>query len=217
MNDIKKKRIRYVLLLLCLFNIAGCGKKEMTFVSKEEFNSEISDSGKGTYSSESYNSESDSQSVTETCVPSVIFIYLCGEIKIPGVYELPEGARVFEAVAAAGGFTEDACMEALNQAAILADGMQIYIPTKEEYQNNSVPIPNAINQTETADKSTGLVNINTATAEELCTLPGIGESRAKEIISYREQNGNFSNIEEIQNVTGIKEGLFSKIRDKITI
>lgn len=221
MNDRKPKRIIYVLIAFCLLHMTGCGQKEMTFISKDEaVNSENSDDNE----KEAHISEQDSNSIVRTDLPdeqeeepSVLFVYMCGEITNPGVYEMPKGARVYEAVEAAGGFTENACLEAWNQAAVLADGMQIYIPNKEEFKSNDAALPGSIPVSDTADNSSGLVNINTAAIEELCTLPGIGESRAKEIISYREQNGKFSNITEIQNVTGIKEGLFSKIKDKITI
>lgn len=222
MNDRKAKRIIYVLIVFCLLHMTGCGQSEMTFISNDEaVNSENTDDNE----KEVHISEQDSNSIVRTDLPdeqeeeepSVLFVYMCGEITNPGVYEMPKGARVYEAVAAAGGFTENACLEAWNQAAVLSDGMQIYIPNEEEFQSNDIALPGSISISDTADNSSGLVNINTAAIEELCTLPGIGESRAKEIISYREQNGKFSNITEIQNVTGIKEGLFSKIKDKITI
>lgn len=222
MNDRKAKRIIYVLIVFCLLHMTGCGQSEMTFISNDEaVNSDNSDDNE----KEVHISEQDSNSIVGTDLPdeqeeeepSVLFVYMCGEITNPGVYEMPKGARVYEAVAAAGGFTENACLEAWNQAAVLSDGMQIYIPNEEEFQSNDIALPGSISISDTADNSSGLVNINTAAIEELCTLPGIGESRAKEIISYREQNGKFSNITEIQNVTGIKEGLFSKIKDKITI
>lgn len=108
----------------------------------------------------------------------------------------------------AGGFTKDAAEEAVNLAEPVTDGMQVIIPTKEAEQQK---------KTEEVRSRSGMVNINTATAEELCSLPGVGESRAQDIITYRTKHGAFQTIEEIMQVSGIKEGLFEKIKDKIYI
>lgn len=119
----------------------------------------------------------------------------------------------------AGGFADEADSEYLNQAGNLQDGMKLYVPTKEQVEKNEVPTEqgngDSLLPKETADD--GRVNINTATEGMLCTLPGIGTSKAKSIIAYREEHGAYEQIEDIMKVTGIKEGLFQKIRDRITV
>ena len=131
-----------------------------------------------------------------------------GAVAKPGVYELPEKSRVFQAVEAAGGLLPEALERLINQAAELTDGQQVYIPFEgEETEGGQAPLQ------ETDDR----VNINTAGPEELKTLPGIGEARAADIIAYREAKGGFSSIEEIMQVSGIKDAMFQKIRDKIKV
>lgn len=138
--------------------------------------------------------------------PSAISVFVCGAVKCPGVVELPEGSRVNDALEAAGGFAEDAAREQVNLAAKVSDGEKLYFPTCEE----------AASATE--EKSgDGLININTASAEELCTLPGIGASRAADIIRYREREGAFVTCEDIMKVTGIKNSVYDKIKDRIKV
>lgn len=142
-------------------------------------------------------------------------VHVCGAVNHPGVYELNEGSRIYEAIAMAGGFSEDADEEYLNQAGVIQDGMKIYVPTHQEVENNGTGVKLLNGSWE--EHTEGLVNINTATQELLCTLPGIGENKAKKIIAYREEHGVYGKIEDIMNVAGIKEGLFQKIRDSITV
>lgn len=129
-------------------------------------------------------------------------VFVCGAVKAPGVYELPAGSRVYEAIALAGGTTDEAAQTAVNQAELLCDGQMIEIPTREEQ------MAKAAAEEARAD---GLVNINSADLEELKTLPGIGDSKARSIIAYREKNGAFENPEDIKNVDGIGEGVFAKL------
>jgi competence protein ComEA len=139
-----------------------------------------------------------------------IYVYVCGAVASPGVYELEFGSRLYEAVDMAGGMNGDADMTYLNMARKLTDGEQIVVYTQSEAAQikESVVI---------AEEKSGLVNINTAGISELITISGIGESRAKAIIDYREKNGAFGSIEDIMKVDGIKDGLFSKIKDSITV
>lgn len=133
-----------------------------------------------------------------------IFVYVCGAVECEGVYELPEGSRVYEAIAAAGGFREDAAVTEINQAEVLKDEVQIYVPTEEEVKKGQ------------ASKD-GKINLNTATKAELMTLSGIGETKADSIIRYREEHGKFQSIEDIKNIDGIKDGLFERIKNSITV
>jgi competence protein ComEA len=139
------------------------------------------------------------------------YVHICGEVVFPGVYQLSKGSRVFEAVEKAGGFTQQASPEYLNMAQQIEDGMKIVVLSQEE----------AIAADDQALKQTGQkgskINLNTAPKEELMTLRGIGEARAEDIIKYRDSHGAFKKIEDIMNVSGIKDAAFQKIKDDITI
>ena len=154
-------------------------------------------------------------------------VHICGAVNRPGVYTFPEGSRVYDAVEAAGGLSEEAAASSLNQAALLSDGLQIVVPTEEELEGLSsqaassgvfssgiFPTDGAQNA---AGSGNGLVNINTASLEELMTLPGIGQTRAEAIVAYRQERGSFQTIEDIMKVDGIKEGSFEKLKEKITV
>lgn len=162
-----------------------------------------------------------------------LVVHICGAVSAPGVYELPAGSRIIDAVEAGGGFLPEAEEACCNLAEEIVDGCQIYIMTKTESCADGQTEKKAGIQTspdsnmQTTDRNVrsnsatalenGLVNLNTADVAALMTLPGIGESRAKAIISYREQHGAFAQIEDIMKISGIKQAAFSKIKDKITV
>ena len=135
-------------------------------------------------------------------------VYVCGAVKCPGVYELAVGSRIYEAIALAGGMTDDASPTAVNQAQVLTDGEMIEILTVDEAEEQ-----HAAQEAE----SDGKVNINTADVEELKTLPGIGDAKANSILAYREQHGAFASIEDIKNIEGIKDGVFARLEDCIKV
>lgn len=141
-----------------------------------------------------------------------ICIHVTGYVVNPGVYELKEGSRVYEAIVLAGGFREEADRDYINQAAVLSDGQRLYVYSKDETST-------AVRYTEvsSSQQNDSLVNINTASKERLMTLPGIGESRAESIIAYRQENGGFKTIEDIMRVSGIKDAAFNKIKEYICI
>ena len=141
----------------------------------------------------------------------ILRIAVCGEVQASGVYELEQDSRVFEAIAKAGGLTENAAAEAVNQARVVVDGEQIYVPSLDEVKGAGV----VSEVTERTDD--GKININTAEKEELMTLTGVGEAKAQSIIAYREEHGGFQSIEELMQIEGIKEGVFNKIKEDITI
>lgn len=149
---------------------------------------------------------------TEGEAPSICFIHICGEVVSPGVYELKEGSRVFQAVEMAGGLTEEAAAECINMAEKVTDGMKILIPDREA-ANKAV----AVGQAVPLEEGVAKVNLNTASKEELMTLRGVGEARAQDIIRFRETHGDFKRIEDIMKVSGIKEAAFQKIKDMITV
>ena len=206
-------------LSVTLFSFTGCSadssvvyelKEDANTVSSEREDDSISsagteepidggeDLGQASYASKTDISKSDEK----------ICVYICGEVASPGVYELDAGSRIYQLIELAGGLLEDADERTVNQAEELFDGQQITIYSKDD--NIIVQEPSKIVQD-------GKVNINRAQKEELMTLDGIGEARAEDIIKYRNENGYFSSIDDIKNVTGIKEKMFEKIKDEITV
>ncbi|HHX54834.1 MAG TPA: ComEA family DNA-binding protein [Clostridiales bacterium] len=142
-----------------------------------------------------------------------IYVHICGAVNKPDVYEINQNTRLYELVKLAGGFTDAAANDYINQATILTDGQQVYIPTKKEVED--LDFKPSIN--ESMETTNEKININKASKEELMTLTGIGESKANSIIDYRQKNGNFNDIEEVMNISGIKDSVFSKISDDITV
>lgn len=140
-----------------------------------------------------------------------ITIHITGEVNNPGIVMLDEGARIVDALEAAGGETQNADINKLNLAYVLEDGEKLYIPGKNEEGKEYITRGNG-NQTETAK-----VNINTAQIEELSTLPGIGEATANKIIEYRKENGKFEKIEDIKNVAGIGDSKFQNIKEMLKV
>ena len=160
-----------------------------------------------------------SGNVTETA--GEIRVYVCGAVRDPDVYTVSSGSRVKDAVDAAGGLTEDAAGEYINLAAVLTDGVRVYIPCLDDVNSVDITQINTIgsqdNKGNTYSSDDGKVDINHADKSVLMTLPGIGGQKADKIIAYRESNGGFSSIEDIMLVGGIKEGLFNKVKDRICV
>lgn len=173
--------------------------------------------------------------------PHRICIHVCGAVQMPGVYELQAGSRVYEAVQAAGGFAAEADQNYVNQAQELTDGVKLVIPTVEEAAkaregeaiaeaaesagSKAAAQIGMIGEASFAESSgngqtedgTGKININTATEAQLCKIPGIGATRAAAIAAYRESHGAFQKPEDIMKVNGIKEGMYEKIKDSISV
>lgn len=162
----------------------------------------------------------------------LIYVHVCGAVRHPGVYPMAEGTRVYEAVALAGGFLPEADEQWLNQAAVIGDAQKLYVYSKEETsQMETEPVKEGWYGGEKAAQSPGTaddanassaggneqVNLNTASKEKLMTLPGIGEAKAEAILQYRSEHGAFSSAEELLQISGIKEGVFSRIKDRITV
>lgn len=143
----------------------------------------------------------------------VIVVHIIGEINKPGIVELEEGSRVIDAIKKAGGTTEKADLAQINLAYILKDGQKIYIPNTEDndkkIEYNTANIENNIKEEK--------ININTADEDELQRLPGVGASTAAKIIKYREENGSFRKIEDIQNVKGIGEAKYNDLKEQIEV
>ena len=155
-----------------------------------------------------------------------IVIHISGQVANPGVITLEKGARLIDAINIAGGTTKDADLSEVNLAYILEDAQKIYIPNikdKEEEKNisssngNNGIITNGSTKTLAQKEEKIMVNINTSSKEELQKLPGIGESTAEKIITYRKENGKFNTIEDIQKVSGIGNSKFNKIKNSICV
>ncbi len=234
MQRIKKKRgPALYLALACVFILTGCQKAEpeesgLTRITPEEMTQETSGETGAEPDGEEETGEDaageDASGEEEPEEPARIFVYVCGQVQNPGVYELEAGSRVYEALDAAGGVTGEAAGEYLNQAGLLKDGQQVYVPTRKEaeegsplWQNGAVNegAPGPAETSGTAEDAR--INLNQATKEELMTLTGIGEVKAEAILKYREEHGPFGSIEEIKEIEGIKDGIFQKIRDDITV
>lgn len=138
-------------------------------------------------------------------------VYICGAVKNPGVYRFTGDARVCDAVEAAGGFQKKADLAAINQARPLQDGEQITIPRKGKGSASGKK------NSDKGKSGSGLININQADQAELMKLAGIGEAKAQLIIKYRTENGSFTSIEDIMKISGIKEGIYNRIKDQITV
>ena len=190
-----KKTVIFLFLILCMTAVnTGCQKKQETdFILENP--KEHTDNEKQTEGNKDIKegkSDSEKEKSTEN-----IFVYVCGAVQKPGVYELLPGQRICDAIAAAGGLSEQAAGDSLNQAEVLSDGQ----PGQE-----------------TAESSRdGRGDINTADASALMSLPGIGQSKADAIIAYRNEHGAFKAPEELMNISGIKEGVYQKIKDSIKV
>lgn len=189
---------------LLAFGLAGCGAdKALLLVPEGETAAETVSETAAVASA-----GGDSVAAESSEQPQTIFVYVCGAVSEPGVVELPAGSRACDALDAAGGFAENADDRSVNLAAVLEDGQQLYFPTREEAEQL---------EESAAAEASGLVNINKADVTQLCTLPGIGESRAAAIVAYREEHGDFAAPEDIMQVSGIKTAAYEKICGLITV
>ena len=198
-----KNRINMILIFGCVWLLAGCGKKEEMILAEMAGGTGDSAIMATTEQATEFAAGTDS-----TIAPELAAVHVCGAVVSPGVYELPKGSRVWDALEAAGGFLESASTDYLNLAEVIADGQKIYVPTCEEA---------TMRMDMEEEEESGKVNINRASKELLMTLPGIGETKAESILAYRNEHGSFSSIEEIMEIPGIKEAVFSKIKDYITV
>ena len=216
-------RRRSCLILILTINIlilllAGCGMNQETMVfSEDTANASISqdtlalDNAASSFDEASGKGDMAADNAT-------VFVHISGAVNNPGVYELNMGSRLCDAIRLAGGFKEGACEDYCNQALILEDANQYFIPTIEEAAAMTASLgQDNENRFESHYDSQGKLDINQASIEELMGLNGIGEARANAIVAYRQDQGPFKSIEDIKNVSGIKDALFSQIRDYIIV
>lgn len=164
--------------------------------------------------SENVPSEEKTESVTSA---DKIIVYVCGAVENPDVYELDPGARINDALEAAGGFSGDADMNMINLAEPVSDGQRVYFPVQGEDMTGDSQDMNAALETDIYGDDTSLVNINKAGVSELTQLPGIGETRAGQIVEYRETHGKFSSKEDLKNVSGIGDSTYEKLESHIIV
>ena len=205
-----------IIVTLTLF-LSGCEKEKEASGIEEISLEETAESGET--EEEDLSGETQDEDTEESGEePGSIFVSVCGQVAAPGVYELPGDARVYQAIEMAGGTLEGASPESLNLAQQAEDGQKIYVPTEEEAQTGAALQDTMGGAQDTAsDQEAGKVNLNTAGLEELMTLTGIGQTRAEAILAYREEEGAFRSPEDIMNVEGIKEGIYEKLKDEITV
>ena len=151
--------------------------------------------------------------LTPPPTPGPLVVHVTGAVAAPGVYRLPSGSRIQDAITAAGGLSSEADQQALNLAAMLKDGQMVRVPSHSE---SPASLTTQLESTPGVYGG-GIVNINTATAEELETLPKIGPVLAQRIIEYRQANGPFTSLEELLEVAGIGEGIYSAIKDLVSV
>lgn len=210
MSDDKKDKIIYgliiaVFILIANFaytnNIAGIFDKsdKISLIDEDNLNDE----------------DNDMDSNKEAPNDSIKKVYISGEINKPGVYQIKDGDRLEDLINEAGGLTDKASEKTLNLAQRLDDQMKIYIPNIDEENSLEDIDPNQAANISANSKS-DLININTASKEELMSLPNIGDKRADAIIEYRSAN-KFEKIEDIKNVTGIGDKFYEALKDLITI
>lgn len=198
--------IKMIPVLAMIGLLAGCGQETEVYLdsTQQDFVQETESTGA------SDTEISDTETVGRE--NASILVYVCGEVNAPGVYELESGMRIGDAVSAAGGFTKAAGQEYWNLAEPLKDGQMLCIPTEEEARERKESYEETMESV-----SDGRININTADADKLTEIPGIGQTRAQAIIAYRTENGDFTCVEDIMKVSGIKNALFEKMKDFITV
>lgn len=223
-----KKVILVILVIIIIISICYYNYSENSdFLSIEEQNLEIEEQESSNIENQNISNEFDEKINT-------IIVHVSGAVKQAGIVELNENSRIADAIEKAGGLEKEACIDGINLAYLLEDGMKIYIPTIEEQKKSNYNTENTDSNnvyitsssatnvdgeknTNTNTKQTTKININTATQAELETLPGIGPSTSLKIINYRNENGKFKTIEDIKEVSGIGESKFNNIKELICV
>lgn len=219
-----KQAVNMILIFALPVVIAtGCGMKDTIYLEQNASETVLVEQNTQQQETEaSMLAETEQESVTELDESNadLCYVYICGAVADAGVYQLPSGSRVCDVIALAGGMTEDASTISINQAEQIRDGQMIFLPTVEEAAagvSGDILTQNVAGASADEQESDGRVDINTASAEQLMTLSGIGQSKAEDIIAYREAHGAFTSVEEIMYVDGIKEGLYNRIKDDIRV
>jgi competence protein ComEA len=206
-NDFIKKHAYFLLGTACII-IAG-----IIFIASRETENIHNEPANNDVFFHAANNEPPAEFSSET--PATLIIHITGAVNSPGVFELPRGARVIDALELAGGPTSYADTNRVNLAEFLQDAMQIIIPA--EGQELDAVFIFSETHTPAGGNSGGIININTATLSELQTLSGIGPVLAQNIIDFREAHGNFSSVDELIHVPRIGEATLERLRPNITV
>lgn len=194
------KHITYVLCIVLLF-LSGCAANPDVILKGTEISAPV----------EETMSCPEEEPVSPEQEEAVIYVYICGAVQNPGVYEMSPKSRIYQLVDAAGGMAEDADEQSVNLAETVTDGQMVRIPFLTEAEGQPEEAGSA------GISADGKVNINTASVEQLMSLNGIGEAKAEQIVTYREENGAFLDTEAIMQVSGIGQGTYEKIKNSITV
>lgn len=222
------------LLAAVLAALSGCGREQamvLETVPAGEAGEETEDPGSGPGADKETEEragegeggrETGAEDSPATAAPETLQVHVCGAVNAPGVYRLPAGSRVFEAVEAAGGMAEGAAEDYLNLADAVFDGAKVRVPFLSELSGEEAHGPSGDfgmtgGQEPGGSGEDGLVDLNHADKEALMTLPGIGEAKAEAILSWREEQGPFEEPEDVMRIPGIKEAAYEKLKDKITV
>ena len=250
----KQKALVPLFLLVAMMAATACGREEVLTLRSSPSSSEgmeaeraeeasgdsrqqgcdAGDAAECTGAAESAEEERDD--AAESGKRELLYVYVCGAVECPGVYAFEEGARVFDAIEAAGGLSADADGACVNQALKLSDQDQLYIRTLEEKEQNTQKGENYCTGTSPEGSASGngygllpaegsagtenaadaRININTASQKELTSLPGIGDTKAAAILADRTENGFYEAPEDLKRVSGIGDATFEKLKDRIT-
>lgn len=203
-----RKELKLIIVIICITTyLVGCGQESVKYISTEA--DDIDSATEGTIST-NVDIQEIGTDTEQADIGDTVPVYVCGAVNNPGVYYLSPDSLKADALHMAGGLTTDAALDYVNLAEIVNAGEKIYFPYADEIVDGV-----NISQSDNDQGNSGKININTATKDELMTLPGIGDSKADAIIRYRDEYGPFQNIEDITNITGIKEGVYNNIKDHI--
>ncbi|MBO6206870.1 MAG: helix-hairpin-helix domain-containing protein [Lachnospiraceae bacterium] len=214
----RNRKTDFLKVVAIVLFLTGCGSAQTYLTGQLERSTTGGENFSVAETEQSETEETeDEHTQAEEEAPAVCFVHVSGAVREPGVYELPEGSRLYEAIGMAGGFTEEAAAAYCNLAAVLEDGAQYHIPTEEEAGSMPGGSKEGVGSPTGAYDAQGRLDLNRASKEELMQLTGIGESKAEAILSYREEHGGFADAEELKQVSGIGDATFEKLQDDITV
>ena len=225
-----EKRHQIILLIIAAVVLFGAGIKYADMQNKDPLTDKIATTRDAFTDEENENGAAtnveDTGEADTSALNDIVTVHVAGAVQNPGVYRLPAGSRVVDAVEMAGS-TADSALDYLNLAEVLEDGRQITIYSLEQVNAAQTPssvesgsvasLPQPALMDSNAGNTAGLININTASQTALQELPGIGPAMSQRIIDYRDQNGGFATIEDVQNVSGIGEKRYAQIKDLICV
>lgn len=213
-----KKKIMMLYLLMLLTGLSSCAKEKVEYELGEMPEPVTQQPSREENDCEIKSQEEETQKTKNDS--GVCWIYVCGAVQNPGVYSVSADSRLHDVIEKAGGFTEEADEKSINLAEKVKDESQIVVYTKEEVSSGNAVSGFGVQKENSgfdSQKKDGKINLNTAGEAELMSINGIGPAKAQAILSYREEHGSFTSVEDLQQVDGIKGKLFDKIKDQVTV